>query len=154
MSELIVVAFSKIHKADEVVLESLKQDKATLEGVEDAVVLTKDEAGKIRVKPYYDILADHREVKSEFWGTLISTLLTNFDNENYEKIGITREDVSKLQEMLEPDSSAIFVLRQKFNTESLIERIKKYEGKVLYLSLNQETDQELLNAINQKNEAN
>lgn len=153
MSELIVVAFSNIHKADEVVLESLKQDKATLEGVEDAVVLTKDEEGKIHVKPYYDLLADHRGVKSDFLGTLILTLLTSFDNEIYEKIGLTRGDVFKLQEMLEPDSSAIFVLRQKFKTENLIERIKKYEGKVLYLFLNRETDQELLNAITPKNGA-
>jgi uncharacterized membrane protein len=147
MSELIVIAFKDKHRADEVVLDALKQDSRAVEGVEDAVVLIKDEAGKIRVKPYFDLLASERGVKSEFWGSLISTLLTSFDNEVHEKIGLTRKDITNLMEMLEPNSSAIFVLRRKFDTEKLIDRIKEYQGRILQLSLAHETEQELLDAM-------
>lgn len=104
MSELIVVAFGGKHKADEVVLDALKQDDDVVEGVEDAVVITKDEAGKSRVKPYYDLLANQRGIKNEFWGSLISSLLTGSDSEVHERIGLTRRDVANLREMLEPDS--------------------------------------------------
>lgn len=134
MSELVIVGFDNKHRADEVILDALKQDSGAVEGVEDAVVLTKNEAGKIRVKPYFDLLASQREVKSEFWGSLISTLLTGFDNEVHEKIGLTREDVTNLMKMLESNSSTTSVLRQKFNTEKLIDNIKKYQGRILQLS--------------------
>jgi uncharacterized membrane protein len=109
MSELIVVAFDNKHRADEVVLDVLKQDSKAIEGVEDAVVLTKDEAGETRIKPYFDLLAGQRGVKSEFWGSLVSTLLTGFHNEVYERLGLTQEEIATLREMLEPNSSAILV---------------------------------------------
>lgn len=150
MSELIVFAFSKKNQADEVVLDALKQDGKVIEGLEDVVVLTKNKAGKIRVKPYYDLLPGHREIKSEFWGVFISTVLTGFDNEVHERLGITREDIVKLREMLEPDSSVIFVLRQKFKIEQLIDNLQKYQGKLLHLFLNQETERELLDVMTPK----
>jgi len=147
MSELIVVAFDDKHRADEVILDALKQDFVSVEGVEDVVTLIKDETGKIRVKPYYDLLGNQQGVKNEFWGTLISTLLTGFDNEVSDRLGITRQEITKLQEMLEPNTSAIFVLRRRFNPERLINLVKKYQGSVLYLSLEGETEGELLDAM-------
>jgi len=149
MSQLVVVAFNDKHKADEVVLDALKQDATSVEGVEDAVVLVKDETGKIRVKPYYDLLSGQPGVKGEFWGTLISTLLTGYDNEVHDRIGVSREAVVKLREMLEPNSSAIFVLRLKFNTERLIDLIQKSDGQVLFFSLAQDSEQKLLEALAQ-----
>ena len=57
MSQLLIAGFNEKYKADEVMLDLLKTEQQHLADLEDAVVVTKNSRGKIRVKPYYDLLA-------------------------------------------------------------------------------------------------
>ena len=74
MIELLVIGFAEKYQADEVMLEILKEEQEKLVDLEDAVVVTKNTAGKIRVKPYYDLIAATRGTQSQFWGTRVLSL--------------------------------------------------------------------------------
>ncbi len=90
MSQLLVAGFPEKYKADEVMLNILTQGQANLADLEDALVVTKDEQGKSRVKSYCDILSATRGEKNEFWGVIITTLLEESDSDSLSTIGINR----------------------------------------------------------------
>ena len=147
MSELLVIGFDEKHKADEVMLEVLKEEQEHMVDLEDAVVVTKNAAGKIRVKPYYDLLAATRGTQSQFWGTLITNLLEDSDQETLAKIGINKQSCESIEQMMQPNSSAIFVLLKSIDFEQATARIEKYQGKILRHNLPSGSEAELLQAI-------
>ena len=53
MSELVVVSFEGKFQAEDVLLRLLKLEQASLLDLDDAVVVTKNTAGKVRVKGYH-----------------------------------------------------------------------------------------------------
>ncbi len=148
MSELLVVGFQEKYKADEVMLNIIKKEQHHLVALEDAVVLTKNAQGKVRVKPYYDILSATQGHKSQFWGSIVSTLLESSDQEALSKIGLDQKICSDLRQMLQPNSSAILVLLKKIDLEQALAGIQEYQGKILYATLNLEGEQELLQTLN------
>ncbi len=147
MSELLVIGFDEKHKADEVMLEILKEEQENLVDLEDAVVVTKNAAGKIRVKPYYDLLAATRGTQSQFWGTLITSLFEDSDGEVLAKIGINQQSCESIEQMMQPNSSAIFVLLKSIDLAEATARIQQYQGKILHYNLPSASEAELLQAI-------
>ena len=147
MSQLLVVGFKEKYKADEVMLDIIKKEQQHLVDLEDAVVVTKNSQGKVRVKPYYDILSATKGHKSQFWGSIISTLLESSDQEALSKIGLDRQVCSNLREIIKPNSSAILALIKKIDLEGAVAEIQKYQGKVLYATLALESEEELLQAL-------
>lgn len=147
MSKLIVVGFNEKYKADEVMLDLLKQEQQHLADLEDAVVITKNLEGKIRVKPYYDLLAATQGHKAQFWGSIISTLLESSDQEALSKLGVNEEIRSEIKEMIKPNSSAILVLLKKINFEEAVAEIQKYQGKILHTNLTFDSEEALLKAL-------
>ena len=148
MSQLLVVGFKEKYKADEVMLDAIKKEQQHLVDLEDAMVITKNAEGKVRVKPYYDILSANQGHKSQFWGSIISTLLESSDQEALSKIRLDRKICSELEQMIEPNSSAIFVLLKNIDFERAAAAIQEYQGKVLYVTLNSENEEELLLTLN------
>ena len=147
MSQLIVVGFNEKYKADEVMLDLLKKEQQHLSDLEDAVVITKNIQGKIRVKPYYDLLATTQGHKAQFWGSIISTLFESSDQEALSKLGINEEICSEIREMIEPNSSAIIVLLKKINFEEAMADIQKYQGKILHTNLPFDSEEAALKAL-------
>ncbi len=72
-------------------LDLLKKEQQHLADLEDAVVVTKNSQGKIGVKPYYDLLAAVQGHRSQFWGSIVSSLLETSDPETLSKIGLTEK---------------------------------------------------------------
>ena len=147
MSQLLIAGFNEKYKADEVMLDLLKTEQQDLADLEDAVVVTKNSRGKIRVKPYYDLLAATQGNKSQFWGSIINTLFESSDREALSKIGLNEQICLEIQEMMQPNSSAIIVLLKKINLEQATVEIQKYQGKVLHTNLTFESEEELLQAL-------
>ena len=146
--ELIVVGFSEKYKADEVMLEILKSESKLLTELEDIVVVTKNAAGKIRVKPYFDLIAETRGRKSEFWGIFIQTLFEDDEKTSLENIGIDQQFCQKLDTNMPINSSAIFILvHNKLNPEEVITKINKYNGVLLRSSLIQENENQLYSSL-------
>ena len=147
MSQLLVAGFNEKYKADEVMLDLLKKEQQHLVDLEDAVVVTKNSQGKIRVKPYYDLLAAVQGHKSQFWGSIINTLFESSDQEALSKIGLNEQICSEIQEMMQTNNSVIIVLLENINLEKATAEIQKYQGKVIHTALTFDNEEELLKAL-------
>ena len=147
MSELLIVGFKEKYKADEVMLEILKEEQSNQSDLEDAVVVTRNSQGKLRVKPYYDLLSAAQGHKSQFWGSIISTLFESSDEEALSKIGLNQHILAEIRELMKPNSSIIIALIKKVNLEKEMAYIQKYQGKVLHTTLAFEIEEELFKAL-------
>jgi uncharacterized membrane protein len=75
MSELVIVSFESKFTAEDVLLRLLKLEQENLLDLDDAVVVTKNTAGKIRVKGYHDLTSPVPELGNELWGGIISAVV-------------------------------------------------------------------------------
>ena len=76
MSNLVVIAFEKEHKAFELRAELVKLQKEYLIKMEDAVVVTKDNEGKVKLHQAVNLTAAGA-VGGTFWGALIGLIFLN-----------------------------------------------------------------------------
>jgi uncharacterized membrane protein len=63
------------------------------------------------------------------------------------KTGIDKEFQRQVQDMLEPGTSALFLIVEKVTPDKAVEALSKYGGTVLKTSLSQEAEQELQAAL-------
>jgi Protein of unknown function (DUF1269) len=80
MSELIVVGFNDPEEADRVLLRLSKLRKEYLIDIEDAVVVVRDEDGKVHLKQGVNLVtagATTGFVSGSLWGTLVGFLFLN-----------------------------------------------------------------------------
>ncbi len=70
MSDLIVVGFDNELKADEVLYKLEEMQKEHLVDLEDAVVVIKNQKGKVKVKQTYDLVSAGA-LSGGMWGSLI-----------------------------------------------------------------------------------
>lgn len=136
MSELVVVNFDDKYKADEVLLELLKLEQEHLADLEDAVVVTKNTQGKIRVKPYHDLVKPG-DLSNELWGGIISATF-------FHRSLILKESVfdgnflTEVEESLKPNSSSLFILIKNANLEQVIAELHRFEGTLIKTTLSPE----------------
>lgn len=146
MSELIVISFDDKFKADEVMLSLLKLERDYLIDLEDAVVITKNSAGKIRIKPYYDLIADDG-LSDNFWGKLIAAIAIDPQPETLAKIGIDQKFCQEFDQAMPLRSSAIFILVRNAEPHQVLEELGKFKGKVLRTSLSKENKAQIQQAL-------
>jgi uncharacterized membrane protein len=60
-----------------------------------------------------------------------------------EKSGIDREFQQQVRDMLEPGTSALFLVVEKITPDEAVEALRKYGGTVLKSSLSKEAEEEL-----------
>ena len=80
MSELIVVGFKDAEEADRVLLRLSKLKKEYLIDVEDAVVVVRDETGKVHLKQRCELVAAGANagfIPGSLFGAFIGLLLLN-----------------------------------------------------------------------------
>ncbi|AVH64212.1 hypothetical protein CDG77_13830 [Nostoc sp. 'Peltigera membranacea cyanobiont' 213] len=136
MSELVVVSFDDKYKADEVLLELLKLERENLADLKDAVVITKNAVGKIRVKPYHD-LVEPGDLSNELWGGIISAVF--FHRALTIKEGVFDGSfLTEVEESLKPNSSSLFVIISNANLEKIIAEINRFGGKLIRTSFSQD----------------
>lgn len=160
MSELIVIGYDDVHKAEEVRLTLLKLQKEYLIDLEDAVIAVKKEDGKIKLRQMWDPTG-YGAVSGTFWGLLIGALFlspflgaaigaaSGAISGALTDVGISDAFMKELSEALKPGSSALFILLRKVTTDKFLEHLKGTGGKVLKTSLNHESEDQLQNALNE-----
>src|SRR6476659_197298 len=80
MSELIVVGFKDPEEADRVLLRLSKLKREYLIDIDDAVVVVRDETGKVHLKQSIDLVATNATsgfVSGSVWGTFVGLLFLN-----------------------------------------------------------------------------
>ncbi len=162
MSNLVVIGFEEEYRAFELRAELVKIQKEYLLEMEDVVVVTKDDTGKVKLHQAVNLTATGA-VGGTFWGMLIGMLFLNplvgaavgagagALSGKLSDIGINDNFMKELGETLTPGSSALFVLVRRSTPDKVLDRIKGFKGKVIKTSLTLEKEEKLREALEQDN---
>ncbi|WP_029460915.1 DUF1269 domain-containing protein [Solidesulfovibrio alcoholivorans] len=158
MSDLIVVGYDDVFKAEEVRLKLLKMQKEYLVDLEDAVVAVKDKDGKVKLRQMYHMAASGA-IGGGFWGALIGLIFmmpvlgavvgaaSGAAAGALSDVGIDDDFMKKLAETLTPGSSVLFVLIRKMTEDKVLDELKGTGGKVLQTSLSHDDEAKLKDAL-------
>ena len=158
MSNLVVIGFDDLHKAEEVRLALFKMQKDYLIDIEDAVVAVKGQDGKIKLHQVHNLTAAGA-VSGGFWGSLIGLIFLSpllgaavgaaagAVSGALGDIGIDDNFMKGLSAQLEAGHSALFVLVRKATPDKVLEELSRFEGKVLHTSLTHEEESKLQAAL-------
>jgi uncharacterized membrane protein len=166
MSELVVVGFDNPEEADRVLLKLSKLKKEYLIDLEDAVVVVRDEAGKVHLKQSINLVsagATTGFLSGSLWGTLVGLLFLNpiagfvlggaFGvgagalSGSLSDYGINDDFIKSLSETIPVNSSALFILVRKVQTEKVLAELSAVRGKVLRTSLSPDQEKKLQEAL-------
>ena len=158
MSNLVVIGFEDEHTAFEMRAELVKLQKEYLIEMEDVVVVTKDEKGKVKLHQAANLTAVGA-VGGSFWGMLIGMIFLNpllgaavgagagALSGKLRDIGIDDNFIKGLGETITPGSSALFVLVRKSTPDKVLEELKGFKGKILKTSLTADKEEALREAL-------
>jgi len=160
MSDLVVIGYDDMHKADEVRLMLVKMQKEYLIDLEDAVVAIKKPDGKIKLSQALNLTTDGA-VRGTFWGMLIGALfLSPFLGAAIgagsgaiagalSDLGINDNFMKEVAAQLKPGSSALFVLVKSATPDKVAEHIQGTGGTLLKTSLTHENEEKLQAVLDQ-----
>ncbi len=160
MSDLIVIGFDEEHTAFEMRAELIKLQKEYLIEMEDVVVVTKNEKGKVKLHQAVNLTATGA-VGGSFWGLLIGMIFLNplvgaavgagagALSGKLADIGIDDTFMKQLGTTFTPGSSALCVLVRKVTADKVLEAIKGFKGKVLQTSLTVDKEDALQKILSQ-----
>lgn len=158
MSTLVVIGYNEIHKAEEVRLTLVKLQRDYLIDLEDAVAVTKDAKGKIKLHQTVNLTAAGA-ASGGFWGMLIGLMFLNpllglavgasagAVSGALVDLGINDQFMKDLAATLTPNSSALFVLVSKSTPDKVLDEVKGTGGTILKTSLSHEDETRLQAAL-------
>ena len=172
MSELVCIAFKDSGTADQVLNELRAMEKEYVLDLEDAVVVVRDQDGKVHLKQCVDVFGGatpHGVALGMLWGGLVGLLFMNplagllgslaggagggamtvaaSESGLLNDYGIPDNFIRALGSTILPGTSAIFLLIRNFEEDKLLARISKYEGTILKSSLTKEHEEKLRAAL-------
>lgn len=156
VSNLIVIGFKDKFKAEEVRLALAKLQVEQLIALDDAVVVTKDEQGKVKLNQSIN-LAAAGAASGGFWGLLIGLLFLNpvlgfvagsaggAVSGALSDLGIDDNFMRELGQTFEPGSSALFLLVRQATPDKVLERLQPHlaDAKILQTSLSKDDEASL-----------
>lgn len=158
MTQLVAIVYDKEDTAEKV-FEKLKElQKEYLIDLEDMAYVTKDEKGKLDVHQAAN-LAAAGAASGAFWGLFIGMLFfapfagaalgaaTGGAMGALTDYGIDDNFIRELTTSMGKDSSALFVLFRKANTDKVVPEIAVYGGKVMKTSLATDAEKKLQQAL-------
>jgi len=156
MSTLVVISFPEEQLAFEMRAALAKLQKEYLIEMEDVVVVTKDDQGKVKLHQATNLTA-MGAVGGGFWGMLIGMIFLNpllgaavgagagALSGRFTDLGINDEFMKDLAESFRPGCSAIFILVRKATPDKVLEGLGQFKGKgkVIQTSLTKDEEQTL-----------
>jgi uncharacterized membrane protein len=127
--------------------------KAYLIDIEDIVVATRDEKGKVKLHQAVN-LTSAGAVGGGFWGMLIGILFLNpllgaaigagagALSGRFSDIGINDEFMKGLAQNFKPGCAAVFILVRKVTADKVLEGLSSFRGKGKVLQTSLEKDRE------------
>jgi len=160
MSTLVAVVFEDESTAFEMRAALAKMQKQYLLEMEDAVVVTRDLSGKVKLHQAVS-LTGVGAAGGAFWGMLIGLLFLNpllgavvgagagALAGKFRDIGLDDKMMKDVGDSLHPGTSALFVLLRKVTADKVLEGLKPFvgKGKVFQTSLNKDDEQALREAL-------
>ncbi|WP_269930982.1 DUF1269 domain-containing protein [Aminobacter sp. HY435] len=158
MSDLIVIIYPTEAKAEEVRERLFALQKEYLIKLGDAVIATKNDAGKIKLNQLMNTTAAGA-VSGSFWGLLIGVLFLNpllgvavgaasgALGGALSDFGINDAFMKELSANLQPGNAALFALVQEMTADKVLKEISGFGGVVLKTSLDESKEQVLRDAL-------
>ena len=161
MSDLIVIGFDEEHKAFEMRAALAKMQKEYLIEMDDVVVVTRNEEGKVKLHQAVNLTAAGA-ASGGFWGLLIGMIFLNplitltttavgagagAISGALADIGIDDTFIKELSETLTSGNSALFVLVRKATTDKVLEQLQGFGGTILKSSLTADDESTLRAAL-------
>jgi uncharacterized membrane protein len=158
MTNLVVIAFDDVHKAEEMRLKLLKMQKEYLVDLEDAAIAVKDDNGKVKLHQINNLTASGA-LSGGFWGALIGLIFLNpllgfaagaaagAVGGALADIGVDDNFMKELAAGFKNGSSALFVLVRKATPDKVLEELEGCGGKIIRTSLSHEEEAKLQAAL-------
>ncbi|MEM1272957.1 MAG: DUF1269 domain-containing protein [Pseudomonadota bacterium] len=156
MPDLVAVTFPDHATAFELRAEVVRLQGEYLIALDDAVVVTRAEDGKVDLHQATNLTASGA-VQGSIWGLLIGTLFLSplfgaalgagagaFAGA-FSDIGINDQFMRDLAEDMQPGSAATFLLVREATPDKVVERLKAFrgKGKILQTSLTADSEEKL-----------
>ena len=162
MSDLIIISFEDEQTAFALRAELAKLQQEYLIEMDDAVVVTKDDKGKVKLHQAQNLTA-LGAVSGGFWGVLIGMIFLNpllgaavgagagALSGSLADIGISNDMMKSFAESFKPGCSALFVLVRKATGDKVLAGLSEFtgKGKVLKTSLTKDKEEELREVLEQ-----
>jgi uncharacterized membrane protein len=154
-TEIAIVTFDDMEKAKDVLASLKHMEKEELVELEDAVVIVKDEHGKIKVKETKDLTTGKGAAKGGIVGLVISfllggpiggVLLGSLAGALVGKsidLGVSKEKVEAISESMADASSALLVQIKSGNKDALAAMLRKSGGELHEVSVTQQVAAEV-----------
>src|SRR6516164_845423 len=158
MATFVVIDYESEVRAEEVRLALLKMQKEYLIDLADAVVVVRDQNGKVKLRQMYNLTATGA-ASGGFWGMLIGLIFLNplfgfaigaaagAISGALRDVGIDDGFMKSLGETLKPDSAALCVLIRHMTPDKVLEEIQKFGGTLIKTNLCHENEAKLRDAL-------
>ncbi len=159
MSDLVFIAFDSEKKAEEVRDKVLGMQREYLIEVEDAVIATRDDKGRVKLNQLMHPAAGGA-VSGAFWGMLIGWLFLmpvagaavgaagGALGGSLVDVGINDQDMkTQANEALKPGTAGLFLLIRKMTTDKVLEDLKGVGGTVIRTSFDHAKEEALKAAL-------
>jgi len=161
MSDLIVIGYPDEETAGKAWDELTRLQHDFLVDLEDAAVIRRDRKGKLHVTTPAHHAVAWGTFSGLFWGVLIGLLflfplapLTGLAGGIMGaalgaagNLGVKDEFRQRVQDLVQPGTSAILVIVRKVTPDKFLEAMRPYGGTVLQTSLPHDAEQQLMKAL-------
>jgi uncharacterized membrane protein len=147
MSHLVVAVYDDRYRANEVLLALRSRQLDDLIDLEDAACVTKEPDLQLRLH-HTTLLTGVAAYGGELWAGLLGLLL--FPDSGARRAidyGVDGAFTAKLRSLLEPGSSALFILLRRALPETVIEELGRYGGSLLDTALAPDAESQLASAL-------
>jgi len=161
MSSLVAIAYPDQDTAERVRSELVQASKERLVSLEDAVVVTRDAEGKVKLHQGTN-LTGVGAATGALWGSLIGLLFlapllglavgaaSGALGGKLTDIGVDDNFLKELGAKLEPNMAALIVLGTTNTPDKLLERVSGFGGHVIQSSLTSDAEERLSDALGQR----
>lgn len=156
MSELIAVGFKGESAADEVLIDLEKMVQIHKIHLDDAVIAVRRTDGTVKIKHSNILVMSDAALGSLFGmvigpaGMLVGGVVGAALGETIKilgHLGINDSFVEEVAGIMEPGNSAIFLRVHKHISNDIVEKLEKYDGKLLRSSLSIKDGDELMRVL-------
>ena len=158
MADLIVIGYDDEETADLAAAEVARLSKDLVVEPEAIAVISRDTEGKYHVKTTHHPVAEGT-AWGMFWGALFGLLFfvpvfglaigaamgALFGT--ITKVGIDKEFQQEVRDMVQPGTSALFLVVEKVTPDKAVEALSQYGGTVLKSSLSKDAEHKLQEAL-------
>lgn len=165
MNKLIVVSFNDKAQAAQVLNRLLNLQQDYLIDLEDAVVVVRDEAGKVTIRQSVNLTAEGA-AQGGLWGSLIglilggplcmvlaggTTAVFGAIAGSLNDYGINDEFIARVGNELKPGSSALFILLRQLVEDKVLDELKGVHGQIIKTSLSKDAEERLARILSAPN---